>query len=147
MEREERFFTVAEANALLPRLEEILERLLVLYREISRLFSDLNARGLAVREEEASPDDTQEIREQRARLRHLALELEEGISEVTGMGCFLKDIETGLVDFLSRRGGRSVFLCWRRGEPDVAWWHHLGAGYQGRRPIRSADEFEGSYLH
>jgi hypothetical protein len=147
MEPGERYFTVAEANALLPKLEEILERLYALYQEVSKLFSDLNARGIPVREEEASLDDPQEVRERRARLRDLASELQEGIAEVTGMGCLLKDIEIGLVDFLSRRGGRTVFLCWRRGEADVAWWHELETGYQGRRPIGSAQEFEGSYLH
>lgn len=147
MKQAERYFTVAEANALLPRLEEMLERLLALYQEVSQIYGDLSSRGISVREEEASPNDPPEVRAQRARLVGLAAELQEGIGEVHGMGCSLKDIESGLVDFLSRRGGRIVYLCWRRGEPEVAAWHELETGFQGRRPITSADEFEGSYLH
>ena len=40
-----------------------------------------------------------------------------------------------LVDFLGRKDGREVYLCWRLGEPEVAYWHELDAGYTGRRPL------------
>jgi hypothetical protein len=32
-------------------------------------------------------------------------------------------------------GSRQVFLCWRLGEPDVAFWHEVNAGYTGRQPL------------
>jgi hypothetical protein len=147
MESLERYFTVEEANALLPQIERILERTAELYEGVSTLFSELSAQGFAPREEDGSPDDPLEVQEKRTRLRDLAAELQGTIDEVNGLGCVLKDIESGLVDFLSRRGGRTVYLCWRRGEPEIGWWHDLEAGYQGRRPIFAADEFEGSYLH
>jgi hypothetical protein len=147
MENAERYFTVAEANALLPQIEAILDRLAELYDEVANLFAEFNQSGIPPREEDGSPDDPEEIREKRARLRDLASDLQEGINEINALGCVLKDLESGLVDFLSRRAGRTVYLCWRRGEPEVAWWHDLESGYQGRRPISAADEFEGSYLH
>jgi hypothetical protein len=50
-------------------------------------------------------------------------------------GAQLKDLRTGLVDFLSRRQGREVFLCWRYGEPEVRYWHDLEAGFAGRQLI------------
>lgn len=143
----ERYFTVAEANALIPRVEPVMERLGELYEELVGIFSELNAAGISPREEDQSPDDPPEVQEKRSRMRKLASEIQEGIDEINGTGCIVKDVGSGLVDFLSRRGGRTVYLCWRRGEPEVAWWHDLDAGYQGRRPIDAADEFEGSYLH
>jgi hypothetical protein len=51
------------------------------------------------------------------------------------MGCVLKDMDQGLVDFLTRRDGREVYLCWRYGEERVAYWHELQAGFAGRRPL------------
>jgi hypothetical protein len=147
MQPSERYFTVAEANAMLPRIEALLDRLSELYEEVSSLFGELNNQGISPREEDASDDDPPEVKEKRAKLRDVAAELQEGINEVNGLGCVLKDLEGGLVDFLSRRGGQTVYLCWRRGEPEVSWWHDLQSGYQGRRPIFAADEFEGSYLH
>jgi hypothetical protein len=31
--------------------------------------------------------------------------------------------------------GRRVVLCWKLGEPAVAHWHELNAGFGGRRTI------------
>jgi hypothetical protein len=47
----------------------------------------------------------------------------------------VKDPATGLIDFRSLRGGREVYLCWRLGEGEIAWWHELDAGFQGRQPL------------
>jgi hypothetical protein len=33
------------------------------------------------------------------------------------------------------RDGREVYLCWLVGEPGIAWWHDLDAGFGGRRPL------------
>ena len=54
---------------------------------------------------------------------------------IEGMGIELKDINTGLVDFLSERDGRDIYLCWRYDEPKVAFWHDLEAGFAGRKPL------------
>jgi hypothetical protein len=55
--------------------------------------------------------------------------------ELLAAGCVLKDWRTGLVDFPGLYRGRRVWLCWRLGEPTVAFWHELHEGYAGRRPI------------
>ena len=52
-----------------------------------------------------------------------------------GVGVELKDPFSGLVDFPAWRHGHEVYLCWRLGEPDVAHWHELDAGFAGRRPL------------
>src|SRR5260370_36452525 len=61
-------------------------------------------------------------------LRALAAELER-------FGCELKDPDTGLIDFLSLRDGRVVYLCWRLGEERVNYWHELQTGFAGRQPL------------
>jgi hypothetical protein len=50
-------------------------------------------------------------------------------------GAILKDINTGLVDFLALRDGKDVFLCWKYGEERVEYWHSLDAGFAGRQLI------------
>ena len=47
----------------------------------------------------------------------------------------IKDADRGLVDFPSRRGSREVFLCWEKDEEDIAHWHELDGGYDGREPL------------
>lgn len=51
------------------------------------------------------------------------------------IGCELKDLSMGLVDFPSYRGKELVYLCWRRGEPRVEFWHDLNSGFAGRKPL------------
>jgi hypothetical protein len=41
----------------------------------------------------------------------------------------------GLLDFPSLRDGREVYLCWKWGEEDIAFWHEVEAGYGGRQPL------------
>jgi hypothetical protein len=49
----------------------------------------------------------------------------------------IKDINTGLLDFLALKDGREVYLCWQYGEGDIAFWHEVDAGYAGRQPIQT----------
>ena len=123
----ERYFTLEEATALLPRLTALLIEL----RE--------RRRTLLAREQEQ-----QERYRARVRVNGHARGGEEfvdlaalnrGIQEILALGVELKDIETGLVDFPAWRGGRVVYLCWRLGEPTIAWWHEIDAGFAGRQPL------------
>jgi hypothetical protein len=50
-------------------------------------------------------------------------------------GCELKDLDAGLVDFPSYRDGRLVYLCWKRGEARIDYWHDLDSGFSGRQPV------------
>ncbi|HEX6401231.1 MAG TPA: DUF2203 family protein, partial [Actinomycetota bacterium] len=61
--------------------------------------------------------------------------LKGGLLWLADRGILLRDPETGLIDFPAERDGRRVFLCWRLGEDDVAWYHEEEAGFSGRRPL------------
>jgi hypothetical protein len=61
--------------------------------------------------------------------------MREYVEELRNLGVELKDYFTGLIDFPSRMEGREVYLCWRMGEPEVAHWHELEAGFQGRQKL------------
>ena len=57
------------------------------------------------------------------------------IARIQANGCEVKHIEMGLIDFPARIGERDVYLCWKRGETRVAYYHGVNEGYAGRRPI------------
>src|SRR6266487_2352455 len=61
--------------------------------------------------------------------------MQELINELSAFGCELKDPSIGLIDFLSLRNGREVYLCWHLGEERINFWHYLDAGFAGRRPL------------
>lgn len=64
------------------------------------------------------------------------------MSEIAGqieeLGCFLKDIDQGLVDFPCEVGNEIVFLCWQFGESRVIAWHPIEGGFGDRKPIPGA---------
>ncbi|HSM71938.1 MAG TPA: DUF2203 domain-containing protein [Anaerolineales bacterium] len=59
------------------------------------------------------------------------------IHQIIDTGAQIKDINIGLLDFSALRDGREVYLCWKYGEEDIAFWHEIDAGYAGRQPIGS----------
>ncbi|HZU68033.1 MAG TPA: DUF2203 domain-containing protein [Ktedonobacteraceae bacterium] len=61
--------------------------------------------------------------------------LEALVEELHAFGCELKDPGIGLIDFLSLRNGREVYLCWHLGEERINFWHYLDAGFAGRQPL------------
>ncbi len=59
------------------------------------------------------------------------------MEELEGRGAILRDLNTGLVDFLAKAGRAEIYLCWRLGETSIGFWHGLGEGFAGRKPIAS----------
>jgi hypothetical protein len=57
------------------------------------------------------------------------------VRAIQATGAILKDINSGLVDFLALRDGQEVYLCWRFGEPEIQYWHDIETGFAGRQPI------------
>ena len=57
------------------------------------------------------------------------------VRQVQATGAEVKDLNQGLVDFLSRREERVVYLCWRYNERQIEYWHELDAGFAGRQPL------------
>jgi hypothetical protein len=129
-------FTLSEANALLPTLEPIIRRMVEASREFrasERLLDAFRAR--ATMEGGILPD--RDLSGAKAEADRLQNEIQEMVSEVEAIGCVLKDVDVGLVDFLSLRRGRQVYLCWRLGEDAIGFWHGLEEGYAGRKAIES----------
>ncbi len=70
-----------------------------------------------------------------ARIQAVIDQMQAAVERLDAWDVTLRDIETGLVDFPALVAGRQVWLCWRLGEGDVAWWHELTAGVAGRRAL------------
>ncbi|MEJ7654401.1 MAG: DUF2203 domain-containing protein [Chloroflexia bacterium] len=71
----------------------------------------------------------------RKRLLDAPAQVRQGIEQIHALGCEIKDIETGLLDFPSELDGREILLCWRLDEPSVQYWHDRDQGFASRRPV------------
>ncbi|KKL55020.1 hypothetical protein LCGC14_2259580 [marine sediment metagenome] len=128
-----RNFTLDEANSLLPRLGELLPQL-----QESKLRHDQLRERVAEYTHRMSSNGNileQDLNETRQELAKAAAEMNSLTEKVLEMGCELKDVDQGLIDFRAEREGREVYLCWKLGEPDIRWWHGLESGFAGRRPL------------
>jgi hypothetical protein len=122
---DERVFTLAEADAMLPDLRERLARIRdaheVVIRTSQRVRGRVAADGGGVAGEPGYWTASRTLRDELERLA------EDGV--------LLRDAETGLVDFPGEVDGRRVWLCWRVGEERVAHYHELDVGFAGRKPL------------
>jgi hypothetical protein len=128
------FFTLDEANALLPWLEDKLagmipdrDNLAAAQERLLELLRRRRSNGHSSSEED--------ILECKRGVDRLTEQLQENLKEVTERGILVRDLGRGLVDFPSRREEREVYLCWLRGEERIDYWHETNVGFGGRQPL------------
>jgi hypothetical protein len=122
-----KYFTVAEANRLLPHLRVLVEQMFTLREKALTLHPEV----LPILEKAASNGGSH----QTSQLVETFRNFEKVVSELQQLGCELKGVEQGLIDFPAMREGRVVYLCWQYDEPEVAFWHEVDAGFAGRQPL------------
>jgi hypothetical protein len=124
--RHSRHYSLEEASALLPWVAEQLEQL----RSARDRLGDVDARAAlaATGQTNGGGEPGKVVSEGFLELRELMLQLRE--REIV-----LRDLDRGLIDFPSLRGGEEVYLCWEEGEPAIGFWHEPEAGFAGRRPL------------
>jgi hypothetical protein len=129
-----RYFTLDEANEALiqlrPLAEEMVERRRVLV-EAQMLRAELGGQ-VAGNGGDLTPSD---FADADAELEQAAGALAEVIERIRAAGVLVKDLDRGLLDFPSRRGGEDILLCWHVGEDDIRFWHGVNEGFAGRKPL------------
>ena len=129
-----RFYDIDEANATLGELESIVTVLAEQRAELVRLRDHALARSPGTGDD-VEPLSDDELRTLRLRMQGLVDQMAAGVARIDQLGLSLRDIESGLVDFPALVTGRQVWLCWRRGESQIGWWHDLDTGFSSRRPL------------
>lgn len=122
-----RYFTLEEANALLPQIEPVMARLLERRGKAARLARDMEPLLADIKVDVGGPILTE--------LTQDFVAIEEMVQEIQSFGCLVKNLNAGLLDFLAVRDGREVYLCWRYGEPEISFYHELHTGFNGRQPV------------
>ncbi|HWP62791.1 MAG TPA: DUF2203 domain-containing protein [Candidatus Binatia bacterium] len=140
-----RFYTIDSANARLPEVRAILERLRQQRAELIALRDELAARQGEARPGTSVPGKSggahrrakaaSEAQALRLRMRGIIDQMEAAVQQLVDWDIALRDIESGLIDFPALANGRQIWLCWRLGEDEITWWHELEAGFAGRRPL------------
>ncbi len=130
-----KFFTLEEAQLLLPILNSLLARAVAGKREAERLEDELGqlrqriflAGGMSV--------DLAFVARNRSEFKAELGKAKDAAAEIDAIGVHVKDLDTGLLDFPCRVDGEVVLLCWKMGEPRIEFWHTQEAGFGGRQPL------------
>lgn len=126
-----RYFTLKEANYLLPQIkaivEEITEKRETLHTNIV-LYEDLM---------EKERDDREELE-----LIYLKTvismdnqEIKELIEVIESFGVLVKGLDPIIVDFPAKENGEDIFFCWKEDEEEILFWHGRYEGFAGRKPV------------
>ena len=135
-----RLWKVAEANARIDELSELLPRLRGWVVRLGQVHDQRKHLGdFWGRELEAADHPDHELKGHLdAEWQNLTRHLDEAVGSLRREGIELKDLESGLVDFYGLVDGELVFLCWQRGESSVRYYHPVTGGYRDRRPLPEA---------
>jgi hypothetical protein len=126
-----KLFTVNEANALLPLVRPMIERIL-------EIIQCLRAKSeVVIRAEQIDPETPNLMGrlQQNAEIARFIEQINDSVNEIQQHGCVCKGVEQGLLDFPCVLGEEIVFLCWQYGEPEITYWHRIEDGFAGRRPL------------
>ena len=123
--REHKYFTIAEANRALPlvrRIAEDMQNAELQRRDLVDLSHTLEGNSMELRALERQFDQ----------LTHRLFDLMEELNQI---GVDLKDPTRGLLDFPAQLDDRDILLCWELGEDSINHWHETHTGYASRRSV------------
>lgn len=141
-----RRFTLAEAQRLIPRVDRLLRQAI----EMKASYEDAEKQIQALQERVMMMGgvtiDRERAVEARTRRDGAAVQLRDAIEQVQSVGCLIKDLDIGLIDFPTNYQGVEVYLCWKLGEDSIEYWHGVDEGFRGRKKIDQdfLDHHEGS---
>jgi hypothetical protein len=126
-----RFYTIESANGRLVELRPLLAGL----RADRDRVAELQAQLIEFRTTNGNATHAEEVARREGEIAEVVRRMEAAVRQVDAWDVTLRDIGSGLIDFPALVSGRPIWLCWRLGEDDVAWWHEVTTGFGGRKPL------------
>jgi len=135
--KKKRIFSKEETDALLPELEKRLKLLRSKKDAYSRTHDLLFMHELVCTAERANGllGEKDDLEDGIHALEEAIEELAKDVEAIFAMGCLLRNIETGHVEFLGSHDGERVYFSWKVGEPSVGHYRPLGKKIHERIPI------------
>src|SRR3984893_4184837 len=130
-----RFFTLQQAEKLLPEVESALREAIALKSEYEEAEKERQSFSTRIALLGGVSVDSAQLLDKKHRRESSAHRLKAAIEKIQEFGCLVKDLDTGLIDFPTLLNGVEVYLCWKVGEAGIPFWHGVDEGFRGRKPI------------
>jgi hypothetical protein len=133
-----RYFTLPQAEKLLPEVERCLRDALFHKSEAQKAHQELEQTSERIRMLGGMRVNQGQFQAVSAHRDASIAAVKEALEQIEQIGALVKDLDIGLIDFLSRFQDQDVCLCWKLGESGIGFWHSVDEGFQGRKPIDQA---------
>ncbi len=130
-----RYFSLKEANLVLDSIMPYIQEFIEIREEMSR-----------ISEESQETSDELEKMYLETSLLELNKKANLSLQTIAESGCSVKGVNPLLLDFLSKKDGKDIWLCWLEGEDTIQYWHGIHEGFMGRKPIETLEEQEDSRI-
>jgi len=131
----ERTFTLDEAQMLLPILESLLKQAIHGKKLIEDVDAELQETAHRVFLNGGTLLNVVYLARRKAEREKAIRRIKDALAEIDATGVQVKDLDIGLLDFPCKVDGEILLLCWKLGEPAIAYWHGTSEGFAGRKPI------------
>lgn len=130
-----RRFTLRAAEKLLPEIESGLREAIASKVAFEEAQNELQAIAQRVMMLGGILVDRDKVHLHKVRRDEQGQNLKTAVEHIQELGCIIKDLDIGLIDFPTLYHGEEVYLCWKLGEPGIEFWHGTHEGFAGRKPI------------
>ena len=131
----EKHFTLEEAVGLLPTVKQAL---CSAHQELDKLRDELILLKRVTLQKQKSGRKLLADEESAFEEKRMAFEatFKTWAERFIRRGIMVRDLERGLIDFPYLSADDEEFmLCWHEGEDGIFYFHEIGSGYSGRKPI------------
>ena len=130
-----KLFTLEEAERAIPLVEQRLHQAIDSRREAATIDQQLREIATKIHLSGGAEINPAAVLERRRKKDEAMEHLRQAVEALQQIGCLIKDLDIGLVDFPAALNDREVYLCWKLGEPRIDYWHHVDDGFASRQPI------------
>ncbi len=132
-----KLFILEQAEKLLPSVKGLLKKAVFLNRKLASLRSEsvIDQAEIEFETQDQNVRYQFELVKNHDVLNQLTEDFYDALDKIRQLGCEIKDLDSGLVDFPSKFEGRTVHLCYKLGEDRIRHWHELDSGFAARQKI------------
>jgi hypothetical protein len=137
MEMGIKIFTLEKANETLPLIKDLLHELRSIRSAIQSKEIDIDVAMILASDDGKKMDQKapEGVTRDIDTFNSLVEQYNQVSKRFTALGCEIKGLDQGLVDFYTMHEGNLAYLCWKEGEDTITHWHTLEDGYANRQPL------------
>ncbi|TLS37556.1 DUF2203 domain-containing protein [Pseudalkalibacillus caeni] len=130
-----KYFTLEEANEILPEVSKELARIKQIKEEFNELYQQLQMHHKTLQYRHKTRADADIMFKKETQMEFMEIEVKTYIRNIVSKGVEIKAIDQGLLDFPAQKDGEEIMLCWKEGEEEINYYHGTDEGFAGRKPI------------